>query len=89
MWHTKVGDELSASLPTVGREGTVQSIGLKTAAQGHCQAKTGTLDYVTNLAGYCHSRSGKTLAFALFVDGPDNGTAILEESKMIAAIARY
>jgi serine-type D-Ala-D-Ala carboxypeptidase/endopeptidase (penicillin-binding protein 4) len=89
VWHTKVGNELSASLPTVGREGTVQSIGLKTAAQGHCQAKTGTLDYVTNLAGYCHSRSGKTIAFALFVDGPDNGTAILEESKMIAAIARY
>lgn len=89
VWHTKVGNELSASLPTVGRDGTVQTIGLKTAAQGHCQAKTGTLDYVTNLAGYCHSRGGKTIAFALFVDGPDNGTAILEESKMIAAIARY
>jgi D-alanyl-D-alanine carboxypeptidase/D-alanyl-D-alanine-endopeptidase (penicillin-binding protein 4) len=89
VWHTKVGNELSASLPTVGRNGTVQSIGLKTAAQGHCVAKTGTLNYVTNLAGYCHSRGGKTIAFALFVDGPDNGTAILEESKMIAVIARY
>jgi D-alanyl-D-alanine carboxypeptidase len=44
---------------------------------------------VTNLAGYCHSRSGHLLAFALFVDGPDNGTAILLESKMVAAIARY
>ena len=89
VWKTRVGNELSASLPVVGVQGTVKTIGLKTAAQGHCRAKTGTLDYVTNLAGYCHSRSGKTLAFALFVDGPDNGTAILEESKMIAAIARY
>ncbi len=86
---TRVGNVLSASLPVVGVDGTVKTIGLKTAAQGHCRAKTGTLNYVTNLAGYCHSRSGKTIAFALFVDGPDNGTAILEESKMIAAIARY
>ena len=89
VWKTRVGNELSASLPVVGVEGTVKTIGLKTAAQGRCRAKTGTLNYVTNLAGYCHSRSGRTLAFALFVDGPDNGSAILQESKMIAAIARY
>jgi D-alanyl-D-alanine carboxypeptidase/D-alanyl-D-alanine-endopeptidase (penicillin-binding protein 4) len=89
VWHTPVGDELSASLPVVGKEGTVKTIGVKTAAQGHCRAKTGTLDYVTNLAGYCHSRSGKTIAFALFIDGPDNGTAVVEESRMVAAIARY
>ncbi len=89
IWHTHAGDELTASLPRVGVEGTVKTIGVKTAAQGRCVAKTGTLDYVTNLAGYCHSRSGRTLAFALFIDGPDNGTGILLESKMIAAIARY
>jgi D-alanyl-D-alanine carboxypeptidase/D-alanyl-D-alanine-endopeptidase (penicillin-binding protein 4) len=89
VFRTPVGNELWASLPTVGVNGTVKTIGVKTAAQGHCIAKTGTLDYVTNLAGYCHSRGGKLVAFALFVDGPDNGTAILEESKMIAAIARY
>jgi serine-type D-Ala-D-Ala carboxypeptidase/endopeptidase (penicillin-binding protein 4) len=89
VWHTPVGNELTASLPTVGVEGTVKGIGVKTAAQGHCVAKTGTLNYVTNLAGYCHSRSGKTIAFALFIDGPDNGTATVAESKMIAAIARY
>ncbi|MGI8714251.1 MAG: D-alanyl-D-alanine carboxypeptidase/D-alanyl-D-alanine-endopeptidase [Solirubrobacteraceae bacterium] len=89
IWHTPVGDQLAASLPTVGVDGTVKTVGLKTAAQGHCIAKTGTLNYVTNLAGYCHCRGGHTLAFALFVDGPDNGTAILEESKMLAAIARY
>ncbi len=89
VWHTSVGDELKASLPTVGREGTVMGMGLRTAAAGRCVAKTGTLDYVTNLAGYCHTRSGKNLAFAVFIDGPDNATASLAESKMIAAIARY
>ncbi len=77
IWGTSVGHQLVASLPTVGKEGTVRGIGLKTAAVGNCAAKTGTLNYVTNLAGYCHSRSGHTLAFALFIDGPDNGTSVL------------
>ncbi len=89
VWGTPVGRELVASLPTVGKEGTVRGIGLKTPAVGNCAAKTGTLNYVTNLAGYCHSRSGHTLAFALFIDGPDNGISVLLESRMIGAIARY
>ncbi len=89
IWGTAVGHQLVASLPTVGKEGTVRGIGLKTAAVGNCAAKTGTLNYVTNLAGYCHSKSGHTLAFALFIDGPDNGTSVLLESRMIGAIARY
>jgi D-alanyl-D-alanine carboxypeptidase/D-alanyl-D-alanine-endopeptidase (penicillin-binding protein 4) len=89
MWGTAVGRELIASLPTVGRNGTVQGIGVKTAAAGNCVAKTGTLNYVTNLAGYCRSRGHHTLAFGLFIDGPDNGTAVTLESRMIAAIARY
>jgi D-alanyl-D-alanine carboxypeptidase/D-alanyl-D-alanine-endopeptidase (penicillin-binding protein 4) len=69
--------------------GTVQGIGLKTAAKGRCIAKTGTLDFVTNLAGYCRSRGGHALAFALMIDGPENSTAILLEDRMIGAIAHY
>jgi D-alanyl-D-alanine carboxypeptidase/D-alanyl-D-alanine-endopeptidase (penicillin-binding protein 4) len=89
VWGTRVGRELVASLPTVGKEGTVRGYGLKSPAVGNCVAKTGTLNYVTNLAGYCHSRGGHTLAFALFIDGPDNGTAATLESRMIGSIARY
>jgi D-alanyl-D-alanine carboxypeptidase/D-alanyl-D-alanine-endopeptidase (penicillin-binding protein 4) len=89
IWQTPVGRELVAALPTVGVNGTVRSIGLKTAAQGNCLAKTGTLDNVTNLAGYCSSHGHHALAFALFVDGPENAAALLLESRMIAAIARY
>jgi D-alanyl-D-alanine carboxypeptidase/D-alanyl-D-alanine-endopeptidase (penicillin-binding protein 4) len=89
VWRTPTGGELAASMPTVGVEGTVKTIGVKTAAQGHCIAKTGTLDYVTNLAGYCRARGGHMLAFALMIDGPYNWEAIALESKMIAAIARY
>jgi serine-type D-Ala-D-Ala carboxypeptidase/endopeptidase (penicillin-binding protein 4) len=89
MWGTAAGRELTASLPTVGKEGTVRGMGLKTAAVGNCAAKTGTLNFVTNLAGYCHGKGGHTLAFALFIDGPDNGISELLESQMIGAIARY
>ena len=41
----------------VGVSGTVQNIAAHTAAQGQCIAKTGTLNYVTNLAGYCNTRT--------------------------------
>lgn len=89
VWGTPVGRELVASLPTVGREGTVRGYGLRSPAVGNCVAKTGTLNYVTNLAGYCRSHGGHMLAFALFIDGPDNGTAATLESRMLGAIARY
>jgi D-alanyl-D-alanine carboxypeptidase/D-alanyl-D-alanine-endopeptidase (penicillin-binding protein 4) len=86
---TAVGRELSASLPTTGVNGTVQGIGAKTAAQGRCLAKTGSLNNVTNLAGYCETRSGQEIAFGLFIDGPDNGTGFELESRMVGAIAAY
>jgi D-alanyl-D-alanine carboxypeptidase/D-alanyl-D-alanine-endopeptidase (penicillin-binding protein 4) len=89
IWRTSQGSELQASLPTVGVNGTVQSIAVKTAAQGKCVAKTGTLDDVTNLAGYCHSRGHQDVAFAFFIDGPANWTSLALESKMVAAVARY
>jgi D-alanyl-D-alanine carboxypeptidase/D-alanyl-D-alanine-endopeptidase (penicillin-binding protein 4) len=89
LWHTRVGDQLAATLPTVGVNGTVQGFGLKTAAARHCIAKTGSLDDVSNLAGYCSTRGGQQLAFAFFIDGPENSTGFWLESKMIAAIARY
>jgi D-alanyl-D-alanine carboxypeptidase/D-alanyl-D-alanine-endopeptidase (penicillin-binding protein 4) len=88
LYDTEVGRELDATLPVVGVDGTAKTIAPGTAAQGRCIAKTGTLDEVTNLAGYCHSRSGRDLAFVLFIDGPSNASAFDLESKMISAIAR-
>jgi D-alanyl-D-alanine carboxypeptidase/D-alanyl-D-alanine-endopeptidase (penicillin-binding protein 4) len=37
-----------------------------TAAQGAVQAKTGTLNFVSNLAGYLRAPDGRKLAFAIF-----------------------
>jgi len=86
---TPLGAQLSASLPVVGVSGTVRTIATGTAAQGRCIAKTGTLNNVTNLAGYCHSRGHHLLAFALLIDGPSNGDALVLLGRMVAAIARY
>jgi D-alanyl-D-alanine carboxypeptidase/D-alanyl-D-alanine-endopeptidase (penicillin-binding protein 4) len=89
MWNTPIGHTLQASLPTVGVNGTVQRIAAHTFAQGRCEAKTGTLNYVTNLAGYCTARNHHVLAFALMIDGPGNWTAIQLLNRMVPAIARY
>jgi serine-type D-Ala-D-Ala carboxypeptidase/endopeptidase (penicillin-binding protein 4) len=84
-----VGDVLWDSLPVVGVSGTTTTIGVKTPAQGNCYAKTGTLNNVTNLAGYCHARGHKDLAFALFIDGPSNATALQLMNKLVADVAKY
>jgi serine-type D-Ala-D-Ala carboxypeptidase/endopeptidase (penicillin-binding protein 4) len=89
VWHTSVGHVLSNSLPILGVNGTTRRIGKDTFAQGRCIAKTGTLNYVTNLAGYCHSADGHMLAFALFLDGPSNEQAIALLTRMVGPIARY
>jgi len=89
MWNTPAGRVLSASLPVVGLSGTVQRIAVHTFAQGRCVAKTGTLDFVTNLAGYCTAQDGHALAFALMIDGPSNWTAYQLFNRIVPAIARY
>jgi D-alanyl-D-alanine carboxypeptidase/D-alanyl-D-alanine-endopeptidase (penicillin-binding protein 4) len=89
VWNTPNGRILAASLPTVGVNGTVENIGQHTAAQGRCIAKTGTLNYVTNLAGYCTARNHHVLAFALMIDGPGNWTAVQLFDQMVPALAKY
>ncbi len=89
VWATSTGRLLYAALPVVGREGTVAQIGVGTPAQGRCVAKTGTLDNVTNLAGYCDAHDGGGLAFALMIDGPSNYQAIPVLGRVVAAVARY
>jgi len=89
IWKTPIGRMLSASLPVMGVSGTVQNIAPHTAAQGRCIAKTGTLNYVTNLAGYCTALNHHVLAFALMIDGPSNWAAIQLFDQMVPAIAQY
>ena len=81
---------LTASLPVTGVNGTTVRIGRDTDAQGRCTAKTGTLDYVTNLAGYCSAPGGQhRLAFAIFIDGPDNERGVELLSRIVADLVRF
>jgi D-alanyl-D-alanine carboxypeptidase/D-alanyl-D-alanine-endopeptidase (penicillin-binding protein 4) len=89
VWHTTPGHVLAGSLPVLGVNGTTRRIGKGTVAQGRCIGKTGTLNYVTNLAGYCHTTGGDMLVYALFIDGPSNEQSIALLTKMTAAIAAY
>lgn len=89
LWGTPIGQDVQAALPVVGETGTVRGIGVHTAAQGHCEAKTGTLNYVSNLAGWCSATDGHTLAFAVMIDGPSNWQAFGALAKVVAAIAAY
>ncbi len=50
-------------------EGSLRSRLLDSATRGRVQAKTGTLNGVSTLAGYAQAESGKTYAFAILLNG--------------------
>jgi D-alanyl-D-alanine carboxypeptidase/D-alanyl-D-alanine-endopeptidase (penicillin-binding protein 4) len=89
IWGRPLGRMLATALPVVGESGTVQGIAVHTPAQGHCVAKTGTLYRVTNLAGVCTARDAHELAFALFLDGPNNWQAFPMIGRVLGAVAGY
>jgi D-alanyl-D-alanine carboxypeptidase/D-alanyl-D-alanine-endopeptidase (penicillin-binding protein 4) len=64
-----LGAVLRSHLAVAGRSGTLVHRMRGTGAAGNCQAKTGTLTGVSNLAGYCRSANGHTVTFAIFTDG--------------------
>ena len=76
------------SLPVAGREGTVADRMRGTAAEGNCAAKTGTLDGVSALSGYCNA-GGHTIAFSVLNNRVDVGAAHVAQDRIAAAIARY
>ncbi len=79
------------SLAIGGETGTLQDYMQGTPAQGACRAKTGTLNPVANLAGYCQARDGHTLVFAFLANGlsdPDY-VHLIEANDMAVALAKY
>lgn len=62
-----------SSLPILGEDGSLAEVGKDSPAKGRVHAKTGTylahgVIKAQGLAGYIDARSGKRLAFALFVN---------------------
>jgi serine-type D-Ala-D-Ala carboxypeptidase/endopeptidase (penicillin-binding protein 4) len=77
------------SLPVVARTGTLHARMRGTLASGRCQAKTGTLHDVSNLAGYCTAANGDQLMFAFLMNHVSPVYAQGLQDRMTVALARY
>ncbi len=87
--HSPLGTTLRDDLAVAGQTGTLSERMRDTPADGQCQAKTGTLNGVSNLAGYCQAANGDILAFAFFNDGIETSVAHTIQDNMTITLARY
>lgn len=76
------------SLAVAGRTGTLANRMRGSAAEGRCRGKTGTLDGVSALSGYCRSGAG-LVAFSILMSNVNIDAAHRAQDAMAAAIARY
>jgi D-alanyl-D-alanine carboxypeptidase/D-alanyl-D-alanine-endopeptidase (penicillin-binding protein 4) len=86
---TSLGATLRSDLPVAGRSGTLALRMRHTTAEGRCQAKTGTLNGVSNLAGWCEALGGHTLVFCLLMDGPSESAAHTLQDNIAITIAGF
>jgi D-alanyl-D-alanine carboxypeptidase/D-alanyl-D-alanine-endopeptidase (penicillin-binding protein 4) len=77
-----------ASLPVMGRTGTLSDRLRSDVARGRCHAKTGTLSDVSALAGFCDTIHGRRVAFAFMMNHMTPYAARLRQDRMTAALAR-
>ncbi len=87
--HSPLGTTLRKDLAVAGHSGTLSERMRGTLASGRCEAKTGTLIGVSNLAGYCQAQNGDILAFAFFCDGIAVERAHTIQDSMAITLARY
>ena len=76
------------SLAVAGKTGTLSGRMRNTAAEGSCHAKTGTIDGVSALSGYCKA-GGNQVAFSILMNNVSISAAQRAQDAMAAAIARY
>ena len=85
-------DAWIASLAVAGRTGTVAHRMRRSAAARRCHVKTGTLNRVSALSGYCF-RGGNdadhAVIFSLLMNKVDVNRAHLVQDRMAGLIARY
>ncbi len=67
--HDAVYRHLLPALPVAGVDGSLRRRMRGTPAAGNVRAKTGTVEGVSTLAGYCTTAEGNTLCFAIMNQG--------------------
>ncbi len=90
--QSRLRDAWVDSLAVAGRSGTLAHRMRRTAAQGKCHAKTGTLTGVSALSGYCFQGADDAehaVVFSLLMNRVDVNRARLVQDRMAALIARY
>jgi D-alanyl-D-alanine carboxypeptidase/D-alanyl-D-alanine-endopeptidase (penicillin-binding protein 4) len=81
--------QFTDSLAVAGETGTLHDEMRSTYAQGRCRGKTGTLQAVSNVVGYCQARDGHTLAYAFLMNSIDPNYAHPIQNRMQVALAQY
>ncbi len=83
------GEAFRLSLPVAGVDGTLDYRFTRSPLKGRLWAKTGTLGEVNALSGYVNADSGRTLAFAILVNGrrPGSNDIAPEIDRIAEAIA--
>ncbi len=82
-----VGPAFEASLAVAGRTGTLARRMRGTPAAGACHAKTGTIDGVSTLAGYCLREGGIPVAFAVMMSGVRLDHARAAQDRLVVDLA--
>jgi serine-type D-Ala-D-Ala carboxypeptidase/endopeptidase (penicillin-binding protein 4) len=88
----RMRDSWVSSLAVAGRSGTLARRMRGTAARGRCHAKTGTLNGVSALSGYCFQGAedaNHAVVFSLLMNSVDVNRAHGVQDRMAALIARY
>jgi D-alanyl-D-alanine carboxypeptidase/D-alanyl-D-alanine-endopeptidase (penicillin-binding protein 4) len=78
-----------ASLPVMGRTGTLSDRLRSDVSRGRCHAKTGTLSDVSALAGFCDTTTGRRIGFAIMMNRSSTYWARIRQDRMVAALARF
>ena len=86
---TPNGTILREHMAVAGHTGTLALRMRHTTAAGRCEGKTGTLTGVSNLVGYCRTRDGHQLAFAIFTDGISTTAAHIFQDHIAITLAGY
>ena len=89
MSTSDVSTAFIGSLAVPGRVGTLAGRMRGTAAEGRCQAKTGTLRGISALSGYCRTVGDRIVAFSFLENRMDALTAKAVEDRMVPAIVSY
>jgi D-alanyl-D-alanine carboxypeptidase/D-alanyl-D-alanine-endopeptidase (penicillin-binding protein 4) len=84
---TTLAPVVRASLAQAGRSGTLARRMRGTDAVGRCAGKTGTIIGVSALAGYCTTRSGREVAFAILQNNGDTYGSRAFQDRFVARLA--